>query len=110
MKTETTKNLLVVDDEKVVCDSCARILGDRGFKVETSTDPSAGLKLATENDYAVILLDIKMPVVDGLEFLEELKKKHRKNTRVIMITGYASPENATAAMKLGAADFIPKPF
>jgi len=108
MKPET-KNLLVVDDEKIVCDSCARILGDRGYAVETSTDPSKALKLATEKDYAVILLDIKMPTVDGLEFLEELRKR-QKNVRVVMITGYSTPENTAAAKRLGAVDIVPKPF
>jgi DNA-binding response OmpR family regulator len=108
MKTET-KNLLVVDDEKVVCDSCARILGDRGYVVETSTDASKALKLATEKDYAVILLDIKMPAVDGLEFLEELRKR-QKDVRVVMITGYSTPENTAAAKRLGAVDIVPKPF
>ena len=108
MKTET-KNLLVVDDEKVVCDSCARILGDRGYSVETSTDPAKALKLATEKNYAVILLDIKMPTVDGLEFLEELRKR-QKDVRVVVITGYSTPENTAAAMKLGAVDIVPKPF
>jgi CheY-like chemotaxis protein len=108
MKT-ATKNLLVVDDEKVVCDSCARILGDRGYSVETSTDPSKALQLATEKNYAVILLDIKMPTVDGLEFLEELRKK-QKDVRVVVITGYSTPENTAAAKRLGAADIVPKPF
>lgn len=108
MKTET-KKLLVVDDEKIVCDSCARILGDRGYIVETSTDASKALKLATEKDYAVILLDIKMPAFDGLEFLEELRKK-QKDVRVVVITGYSTPENTAAAKRLGAVDIVPKPF
>jgi len=108
MKTET-KNLLVVDDEKVVCDSCARILGEKGYSVETSTDAAKALRLATEKNYAVILLDIKMPSVDGLEFLEELRKT-QKDVHVVVITGYSTPENTAAAMKLGAADIVPKPF
>ncbi len=108
MKTQT-RDLLVVDDEQVVCESCARILGERGFRVQTETDPSKALRMATENDYAVILLDIKMPTIDGFEFIRELKKKHR-NVRVVMITGYPSTENFETAEELGAVDFIPKPF
>jgi CheY-like chemotaxis protein/glycine cleavage system H lipoate-binding protein len=104
-----TTNLLVVDDEKVVCDSCSRILGGRGFSVETSTDPRKGLQLASEKDYAAVLLDLKMPAMDGLEFLKELRKKH-KDARVMIITGYSTTENAAACMRLGAVDFIPKPF
>ncbi len=108
MKTQESR-LLVVDDEKIVCDSCTRILSNQGFSVEAITDPLKGLKLATENKYAAILLDIKMPAIDGLEFLEELKKRNI-NVPVIIITGYSSIQNAAAAMRLGAADFIPKPF
>ena len=104
-----TTNLLVVDDEKVVCDSCSRILEGRGFSVETSTDPRKGLELATEKDYAAVLLDLKMPALDGLEFLKELRKK-QKDVRVMIITGYSTTENAAACMRLGAVDFIPKPF
>ncbi len=104
-----TTNLLVVDDEKVVCDSCTRILSNRGYSVETSTDPKRGLQLATQKDYSVILLDLKMPTIDGLEFLKELRKKH-KDARVVIITGYSTTENAAACMRLGAVDFIPKPF
>jgi len=104
-----TTNLLVVDDEKVVCDSCSRILGGRGFSVETSTDPRKGLELAGAKDYSVVLLDLKMPGMDGLEFLKELRKK-QKDVRVMVITGYSTTENAAACMRLGAVDFIPKPF
>jgi CheY-like chemotaxis protein len=104
-----TTNLLVVDDEKVVCDSCSRILEGRGFSVETSTDPRKGLELAGAKDYAAVLLDLKMPALDGLEFLKELRKK-QKDVRVMIITGYSTTENAAACMRLGAVDFIPKPF
>jgi DNA-binding response OmpR family regulator/glycine cleavage system H lipoate-binding protein len=108
MKTQT-RDLLVVDDEQVVCDSCARILGEKGFRVQTETNPSKALRMATEKEYAVILLDIKMPAIDGFEFIKELKKKH-KDVRVVMITGYPSTENFATAGQLGAVDFIPKPF
>jgi len=102
-------SLLVVDDEKVVCDSCSRILAGRGLAVETSTDPRKGLELASTKDYAAVLLDLKMPALDGLEFLKELRKK-QKDVRVMIITGYSTTENAAACMRLGAVDFIPKPF
>ena len=108
METQTSR-LLVVDDEKIVCDSCTRILSNQGFSVETSTDPRRALQLVSQNKYAAILLDIKMPAIDGLEFLEELRKRNI-NAPVIIITGYSSVQNAVAAMKLGAADFVPKPF
>ncbi|MBD3268099.1 response regulator [bacterium] len=103
------KKLLVVDDESVVCQSCSRIFADQGFTIDTSTSPLEGLQLATDNDYAAILLDIKMPEMDGIEFLGELRKKNHE-IPVMMITGYSSIPSAAAAMRLGAKDYIPKPF
>ena len=64
------RKLLVVDDEEVVCQACRRIFSRQGFQVETDTDARQGLVKATENDYAIILLDIKMPNMDGIQFLE----------------------------------------
>lgn len=103
------KRLLVVDDEEVVCQSCSRIFSDRGIKIDTSTNPVKGLELATSNKYSAILLDIKMPDMDGIEFMEELRKKNQ-DTPVMIITGYSSIPSAAAAMRLGAKDYIPKPF
>jgi CheY-like chemotaxis protein/glycine cleavage system H lipoate-binding protein len=101
--------LLVVDDEPVVCQSCSRILEPEGFEVETITDSEEGLRLASERDYAAILLDIRIPGMDGLEFLERLRAKN-VTVPVIIITGHSSIPSAAAAMRLGAADYIPKPF
>jgi len=101
--------LLVVDDEEVVCKSCSRIFEGQGFQVETVTDPKAGLEMAAKGQYAAILLDIKMPAMDGLAFLAELRKRDSR-TPVIMITGYSSVPSAATAMRLGAADYVPKPF
>jgi len=105
----TEHKLLVVDDEPVVCESCERIFEDQGFDVQTSTNSVHGLELATREDYDAILLDIRMPQLDGLGFLRALRERER-NTPVIIITGYASVPNAVEAMRLGAVDFIPKPF
>jgi DNA-binding response OmpR family regulator/glycine cleavage system H lipoate-binding protein len=105
----TAPKLLVVDDEPVVCQSCSRILEPEGFKVETIADSKEGLRLASEKDYAAILLDIRIPGMDGMEFLEKLRTKNTK-VPVIIITGYSSIPSAAAAMRLGAADYIPKPF
>ncbi|MDX9755436.1 MAG: response regulator [bacterium] len=103
------KKILVVDDEAVVCQSCSRIFSSKGITTDTSTDSRIGLKMATENDYAAILLDIKMPEMDGIEFLENLRKE-KQDIPVMMITGYSSIPSAAAAMRLGASDYIPKPF
>jgi DNA-binding NtrC family response regulator len=103
------RKLLVVDDEDVVCQACRRIFARQGFQVETFTDARQGLAHATENDYAIILLDIKMPHMDGIQFLERLREK-KPNVPVLIITGYPSIPNAAAAMRLGACDYVTKPF
>ena len=101
--------LLVVDDEEVICQACRRIFSRQGFKVDTNTDARQGLALATSKDYEIILLDIKMPNMDGIQVLEQLR--HAKlEVPVLIITGYPSIPNAAAAMRLGACDYVTKPF
>ncbi len=103
------RTMLVVDDEQVVCQACRRIFSRQGFQVESNTDARQGLKLATEKDYTIILLDIKMPNINGIEFLERLREK-KSDVPVLIITGYPSIPNAAAAMRLGACDYVTKPF
>ncbi|MBN2361506.1 MAG: response regulator [Deltaproteobacteria bacterium] len=105
----TAPKLLVVDDEQVVCKSCERIFESEGFKVDTCTDSWQGLRLASGEDYDAVLLDIRIPGMDGLEFLDRLRQKNSK-IPVIIITGYSSVQSAAAAMRLSAADYIAKPF
>jgi len=105
----TQPAVLVVDDEKVVCSGCDRILSDEGFQVETSTDVRRGLKMAETKDYDAILLDLRMEGMDGLEFLERLRGK-KPDVPVIIITGYPSPESLERSMRMGVSDYIPKPF
>ena len=101
--------LLVVDDEAVICQACRRVFTRQGFQVEHSSDATEGLRLASERDYAAILLDIKMPQMDGLEFLAQLRKA-KPNVPVILMTGYPSIPNAASAVRLGASDYVTKPF
>lgn len=101
--------LLVVDDEQVICEACRRIFSRQGFQVVTTTDPRQGLSLALQHEYAVILLDIKMPAMDGIEFLERLRET-KLDVPVLIMTGYPSVPNAAAAIRLGASDYITKPF
>ncbi len=103
------RKMLVVDDEEVVCQACRRIFMRQGFEIEVNTDARQGLVWATEKDYSIILLDIKMPNIDGIEFLEKLREK-RPDVPVLIITGYPSIPNASAAMRLGACDYVTKPF
>jgi len=101
--------LLVVDDEPVICESCSRTFESRGFDVVASTDPFEGLRMATSEDFSMILLDLKMPGLDGIEFLRKLRESDPQ-VPVIIITGYGSLASATAAMRLGATDYVNKPF
>lgn len=101
--------LLVVDDEQVYCDGCERIFSRQGFRVEGSNDATEALDLAKENDYSAIILDVKMPNMDGIRFLEHLRAM-KPDTPVILMTGYPSIQNAASAIRLGAYDYVTKPF
>ncbi|MBN1393427.1 MAG: response regulator [Pirellulales bacterium] len=101
--------LLVVDDEPIICLACRRVFSRQGFEVEDKTDAREGLRLALEQEYAGILLDIKMPGMDGIQFLEELRKV-KPDVPVLIMTGYPSIPNAAAVVRLGAADYVTKPF
>jgi DNA-binding response OmpR family regulator len=103
------QRLLVVDDEEAICEGCRRIFTRQGFEVEKTSDAQLGLQMARENDFAAILLDIKMPNMTGIEFLEQLRDK-RPNVPVILMTGYPSVPNAISAIRLGAAGYVTKPF
>ena len=78
--------LLVVDDEEVICEGCRRIFSRQGFEVEKCSDACQGLSLAKQNDYSAILLDIKMPTMDGIAFLEALRKQ-KADVPVVLMTG-----------------------
>ena len=103
------ERLLVVDDEAVVCSSCERLLSEEGYQVETSQDPKEGLAMVERTPYDVILVDLRMPGINGLEFLRRAKQLH-PDTEVVIITGFAEIATAVEAIKAGAFDYIPKPF
>ena len=102
-------SLLIVDDEESICQGCRRIFARQGFRVDVSSRSPEGLSLAEENEYSAIVLDINMPNLDGLAFLKELRRT-RPNVPVVFITGYPSLNKATSAVRLGASDFVTKPF
>jgi two-component system nitrogen regulation response regulator NtrX len=100
--------LLVVDDEPQILQTVTGILQDEGFEVLTAPDGETALKLAAEETPDLVLLDIALPGLDGLEVLSELKRR-QPLLPVIMISAYGSVENAVKATRLGAYDFIEKP-
>ncbi|MHC4079005.1 MAG: sigma-54-dependent transcriptional regulator [Planctomycetota bacterium] len=93
----------------MVCTSCDRILSAEGHQVKTTQDPREGLRIAEETNPDIAVVDLKMPGVDGLEFLSRIKEISPW-TDVMIITGFAEIETAVKAMRLGAVDYIPKPF
>ncbi|KPK20572.1 MAG: Fis family transcriptional regulator [Betaproteobacteria bacterium SG8_41] len=101
--------VLVVDDEEVVLKSCARILAGGEFEVDTTTNGPDALRRVDERHYDLIILDIMMPEMDGLEVLQRVKETH-PDIDVVMITGLSQIDVAVRAMKLGALDYLPKPF
>lgn len=102
-------SILVIDDESVICDACRLVLAEKGHRVEHCLTGNAGLLAIEGGTYDLILLDVKLPDVDGMEILKSVRKKGRVPV-VIVMTGYSTMSNALQAMKLGAADYLAKPF
>jgi two-component system NtrC family response regulator len=101
--------VLVIDDEKVICEGCHLALTEEGYAVTASTTGRDGLNQLGREDYDVLLLDIKLPDTDGMQILESVRQSHPR-LPVIVMTGYASVASAVTAMKKGAFDYISKPF
>lgn len=102
-------NMLVIDDEALVLDSCRRIFSTEGYNVVTTNSPKEGLTLINDSAFDVILVDWNMPEFDGMDVITEIEKRSPESA-VVMISGYPSVDRATEAMKRGALDFVSKPF
>jgi DNA-binding NtrC family response regulator len=100
---------LVIDDEPVVLDSVGKILANENYEVEVTLSGREGLTWAIQKIYDIVLTDIRMPDIGGMRVLRAIKRA-KPYLPVIMITGYASIQSSVQAMKLGAADYIEKPF
>ncbi|MBW2005899.1 MAG: response regulator [Deltaproteobacteria bacterium] len=103
------KKTLVIDDEQVVLDSVSKILTDEDYEVDVSLSGREGLNQAIQKEYDIVLTDIRMPDIGGMRVLRDVKRA-KPSLPVVMITGYASVRSSVQAMKLGAADYIEKPF
>jgi two-component system phosphate regulon sensor histidine kinase PhoR len=108
-KTENELQVLVVDDELNIREGSQRILSRVGFDVLKASTGLEALSLLESQTIPIILLDLKMPGMDGMEVLKRIRQLHEE-ILVIVITGFATVETAIEAMKQGAYDFIPKPF
>ncbi len=100
--------ILIVDDEKAIRKTLTEILSFEGYKIDEAADGEEGLKCFKDKTYDVVLCDIKMPKLDGLEFLQKATE-HNPDVPVIMISGHGNIETAVEAVKKGAYDFIQKP-
>lgn len=102
--------ILVIDDEDIIRTSCLRILSPEGYEVKTAGSGQDGLKMLEEETFDLVLVDFKMPGMDGIEVQKEISNRWPK-TKVSIITGYQSFDSETAAAdRLSTADYIEKSF
>jgi len=106
---EHEAHILIVDDEEIVREVCARSLEGRGYGIDTAENGSQALKRLGRKTYEIVFTDLKMPIVNGVELLDSIKRDH-PYTEVIVMTGFATVQGAIDAMKKGAYDFILKPI
>jgi len=101
-------NILIIDDEKAIRKTLGEILSYEGYKIDEASDGEEGLKKFRDKTYDVVLCDIKMPKIDGIEFLERSRESNA-DVPIIMISGHGTIETAVEAVKKGAFDYISKP-
>ena len=102
-------SILIVDDEKSIIETLSSILEDEGYDVVTASSGEKGLKMFSKYNPNIILLDIWMPDMDGIETLKQIRAKD-KDVSIIMISGHSNIDTAVQAIKLGAYDFLEKPL
>ena len=103
------KRILVIDDEENMRHMLAVLLEKEGYQVDNAADGKQGLDLASESFYDLILCDLKMPVMDGMAFLENFQDMQLEST-IIVMSAYGTLDTAIEAMKRGAYDYVSKPF
>jgi len=102
-------NILVVDDENIVLDSCQRVLEADGFEVFLVPSADKALKAMKKEGFDLLLVDVKMPKHDGIYLMRKVKEKW-PDIPIIVMSGYPTPDTITDGAKMGAAAFIAKPF
>jgi DNA-binding NtrC family response regulator len=101
--------VLVIDDETVICDACDLVLSEKGHKVTARENGKTGLDAVREGSYDVLLLDMKLPDIDGMDILKVVQDEKPELCTIVM-TGYSSISNAVQAMREGADNYLAKPF
>ena len=103
------RRIFVVDDEDALRTVLSGELASEGYEVSSAPDGESAITLLHKESFDLALLDIKMPGVSGFDVLKFIKEKHPK-TKVVMLTGFADLKNAIESKKLGAEDFVSKPY
>ncbi|OKY74904.1 MAG: response regulator [Desulfobulbaceae bacterium DB1] len=109
MNTQQQTSILILDDEPIVSKRLKPSLEKKGYEVETFTNSMDALKRTRQRTFDIVITDLKMEGLDGMEFLGEVKKKS-PDTEVIVITGFATMETAKKSFQQGVFDFLAKPF
>jgi DNA-binding NtrC family response regulator len=102
-------NILIIDDDPAIRDSCGQVLKRERYKVNEAQDGTEGLRLFKKESFDVVFLDLKLPGLDGMEVLSKIKEENPE-TPVVIITGYASIKSVVEAMNRGAFNYLAKPF
>jgi len=102
------KRILIIDDERIVCSFFEKILSEQGYEVISALDARAGLRLVKKRKPDLVIIDLSMPGINGIEGLRLIKET--SDIPVIIVTGYGTMETVREAMRLGAYDYITKPF
>jgi DNA-binding NtrC family response regulator len=102
------KKIVVIDDEKIVCDMAKKILEAEGYEVETFTDSESALQRIRSVQFDLVITDLKMEHISGMDILKEVNKLYPQ-TRVIMLTAYATLDATIEAIRERIYDFFPKP-
>jgi DNA-binding response OmpR family regulator len=104
-----SKRILIVDDDRRICLTLSLALGELDHEIETAPSGEEALAAIEDRNFGIVLLDLRMPGIDGMEVLRRMRDI-APNTRVILMTAHGGVDSAVEAMKLGAVDFIQKPF
>ena len=102
-------HILLIDDEAIALDNLSHVLEREGHRITACKDGAEGMAALAREDFDLVLTDLKMPGVDGMEVLRQVRQKHT-DTPVVMITGHATLDSAVEAMKAGAFHYLAKPF
>jgi DNA-binding NtrC family response regulator len=101
--------ILIVDDDRAICDYMQTLLERDGYQVKTMSDPTGVIAELKKNDYHLVILDLMMPKRDGIEVLREIRKQD-KDIAVVIFTAHPNLDSAIASMKLDAVDYLKMPF